>query len=397
MLPLLPLLLLLLLHACAAHPAVVLFKPKLFVFAEGRWSNGDGCQVPKANVDADVDDDVNGDLDKAGVGDPACKGYYRAIFFRVSEDEGATFGPIRRLAGDNASCNTDPGPAYDPVTGKLVVQYSASGGAELWQATSTDLGDTFTFEKLSDKTVAPALSVPVSAGITRPGPAGGVRLSTGRIMYAGYGTAGVSVWFSDDVGATWQLAQVQCPNDSSQCSPAASRFVGGVTESQLVQLGNYTNATATAATVLLDMRVDGGGPKRRTALSVDGGATFVEGNTPSEEGSQLPDAGGNMGSFVKSTASGSVYYSMTLSTEHDRTHMTVLQSHDDGASYTHGKLIYAGPSAYSDLVVFPGPPAARATPLGLAYERDIEGCSGESCSIVFERVPAELPKFEFPH
>ena len=56
------------------------------VFAEGRYSNGDGCEVPNATgYPTEFDDD------------DACEGYYRNIFFRASDDGGATWGPIVKV------------------------------------------------------------------------------------------------------------------------------------------------------------------------------------------------------------------------------------------------------------------------------------------------------------
>ena len=62
---------------------------RLIVFAEGRYSNGDGCEVPNASAPRAP----------AATAEDPCAGYFRNIFWRLSDDGGATWSPIRRLAG----------------------------------------------------------------------------------------------------------------------------------------------------------------------------------------------------------------------------------------------------------------------------------------------------------
>lgn len=237
---------------------------------------------------------------------------------------------------------------------------------------SSDLGRSWAAPVLLNRFLGP------SAGF-RPGPAGGTILGDGRMLVAGYGP-GVSVWRSDDSGQTWSVANVS--STASRCNRTTRQFIGGVSESQVVQLSN--------GAVLLSMRNHGG--LRRAALSMDGGDTFDEAAAPA--GALLPDANGNMGSMVHG-AQGGIFYSMTLSAVHDRSHMTVLRSDDDARTWSKGALIYAGPSAYSDLIPLSGAADAPVV-LGLAYERDISGCTGQSCSIVWTEVPAELPPYTPP-
>jgi hypothetical protein len=62
------------------------------------------------------------------------------------------------------------------------------------------------------------------------------------------------------------------------------------------------------------------------------------------------------------TAGAGLFYSMALSNSHDRSHMTVMQSDDGGASFKKGARVYEGPAAYQ-LVSWSRspPPLARSS------------------------------------
>jgi len=333
----------------------------------GRYSNGDGCEVPNATKKIDSDD--------------PCKGYYRNIFYKYSDDDGKSWSEIHKLAGTNESCLTDPAPIFyrNSLTHetKVLIQYSAQGGTETWQHESHDNGNTFGPGKLLNNQLG------VAAG-KRPGPAGGLFLpNQGRLMVAGYaGThdAGVSVWYSDNGGEQWDLANV------SGSSPYdTSTSFENVTESVLVQLPQSGN-------LLLSMRVDSSSPRRAALAEISSTLPlFRESAAPS--GARLPSTkSGCMGSLISSDDS--VYYSMTIAKDQSRTNMTVLMSEDDSKTWTHGTVIYAGPSAYSDLTTL-----QNENELGIAFERDAEDhstCSGQSCTIVFTTFPKTLPPYSPP-
>ena len=388
---------------------------RILVFAEGRYSNGDGCEVPNATVASFVHKDP-------------CKGYYRNIFYRYSDGDGkpGTWSDITKLAGSETDCFTDPAPLFyrDPVTKatKVLVQYSAKGGAETWQHESTDDGETFDSKgKLLNRELG------VAAG-KRPGPAGGLFLhESGRLMVAGYAgkhDPGVSVWYSDDGGKRWDLANVS----GSSLYDTNTSFEN-VTESVLVRL-------PISGDVLLSMRVDSSAPRRAAVAVVDEDnraaasrrsssplstvsassssrrsssplSTMSASSSPSPSppppplfnesaaplGARLPSTStGDMGSLL---ASGdAVYYSMALAPDQSRSRMTVLMSFDDASTWTRGTVVYDGPSAYSDLATL-----ADDRSIGIAYERDAESratCEGASCTIVFATIAKELPPFPPP-
>ena len=107
-------------------------------------------------------------------------------------------------------------------------------------------------------------------------------------------------------------------------------------------------------------------------------------------GALLPDAGSNAGGLV--TVGDALFYSNAICSSHDREN--ILRSDDNAKTWTHGALIFAGPSAYSHLAAF-----SNASEVGLAFERswtDESQCVGESCSIWWTRVPVNLPLITLP-
>ena len=58
-----------------------------------------------------------------------------------------------------------------------------------------------------------------------------------------------------------------------------------------------------------------------------------------------------------------------------RADMKVFSSSDNGETWALAREVYPGPAAYSSLAQLTG---GRVV---LAYERDLAGCDGESCSI----------------
>ena len=227
----------------------------------------------------------------------------------------------------------------------------------------------------------------------RPGPAGGLALASGRLLVSGYGELGqpwpfhmgidgcVGVWYSDNVGETWDLADVAC-DSPSHCNTTTQLFTQKITESVLSELPG--------GGVMLSSRVDGA-HLRRAALSKSA-ETLLFDSRLAPAGMLLPDAGGNAGGLVM--AGGALFYSNSISAAKDRTHMTVLRSDDNGVSWNRGELVFAGPAAYSDLST-----VQNKSMVGLAFERvwnDSQVMTGASSSIWFVAVPTNLPPFEHP-
>lgn len=316
---------------------------------------------------------------------------------------------------------TDPGPMWHAKTKTLVLHVGGAvlGGAgrssSTWQLKSTDAGARTRDDLPSQSSDSPnpssfggsavscagtTWSAPVNisaqlgaAAGFRPGPAGGTSLASGRLLVSGYGELGqpwpfqmgidgcVGVWYSDNVGESWQLADVACESPS-QCNTTAKVFTQKITESVLSEVPG--------GGVMLSSRVDGA-HLRRAALSKSGEALLFDSRL-APAGMLLPDAGGNAGGLV--LADGALFYSNSISVAKDRTHMTVLRSDDVGSSWKRGELVFPGPAAYSDLST-----VQNDSMVGLAFERawnDSLVMTGASSSIWFVEVPTNLPPYEHP-
>jgi sialidase-1 len=397
------------LQELSATPPVVLFKPwdeglpcwripslalagkVLVAFAEGRASSGDACYVRGAEEKRAVK--YTGTLGRtaASSGDvDVCEGYFRRLFFRASTDGGKTWGPIRHLAGGPRDCMTDPSAVYHAPSGTLIVHYAGGGGRDTWQQTSSDFGATFSAPELLNEQLGPA-------GGSRPGPAGAVALSSGRLLVAGYSwPEGVHVWFSDDGAKTWALAGVESATkggvDRARSAFTASAADENPNESCVVEL-------PLSGAVLLSMRHNAPAP-RRAALcprtqchGTDQRPVFDERKAP--PGSRLPST--TFGTMGRLLALGkSVLYTNPLGPSGARSHLTLLRSDDDAASFTHGKVLFSGNATYSDLVSLPN---GRIDRVGVAFEREGDGveCTGTACEVVFTTASTDLPQYRGPH
>lgn len=321
----------------------------IFVFAEGRWMLGDGCEVP-------------------GVPQPSAYADRRAIFYRVSQDAGKTFGPIQHLVGNRSDTGIAANPTsfYLAQTKEIVVMYDCGGGnkgpicggsdyGRTWMIRSDDLGGTWS----APRSIDPFLSTAFAG--TAPGPGAGLVLEhgarKGRILVPGHHdqpTQSDVVWFSDDGGATWSL---------SKLAGGSHAFIG-YDEPQMTQLAN--------GQVFLSLRVDHG-TSRGAATSDDGGTSFTY--VDSTSGLVLPQPEGGVMQPVITVGDGTVYYAAPNGG--GRSNMTVFASRNNGETWLVLHNVYAGPSAYSALGGLAG------GSLIFAYERDASGCTGESCSIAW--------------
>eukprot|EP01051_Picozoa_sp_SAG22_P014988 SAG22_NODE_1898_length_3346_cov_6.935017_3_plen_544_part_01 len=219
-------------------------------------------------------------------------------------------------------------------------------------------------------------------------------------MMTGYGELGqpwphsvgidgvVAVWYSDTIGASWQLADVAC-SSVQLCNSSARVFTGHLTESVLAELPGREGG------VILSSRVDGA-HLRRTAIcdSPSNGRPLFDA-TKARKGSFLPDATGCAGGLVKSA--GSLFYSNAIATDRSRRNMTVMRSDDRSRTWSHGVVIHQGPAAYSTLCT-----TRNSSEVGIAYERpwndSTHAWSDSPClpSIWWQAVPTALPHFRPP-
>ncbi len=138
--------------------------------------------------------------------------------------------------------------------------------------------------------------------------------------------------YSDDGGRTWKVGPPVAPDTDE--SKAVETGVG-------VVLQNARN-----------------GPRRLVARSSDGGASF----SGAAHDEALPDAGCNAG-LARYRHGGRDLLLFTNAASTRRENLTIKVSADGGRSWTKGRTIHAGPSAYSTVVPL------RDGSIGVLYER----------------------------
>jgi sialidase-1 len=227
----------------------------------------------------------------------------------------------------------------------------AKGTRRVWYRSSADDGATWT---------AP---VEITASIKLPswrdyatGPGHALELGEGpergRIIVAAYHSEGppqpggrsyqANTFFSDDHGRTWRLGATVATPGSNESTAAQSE--GGA--------------------VVMNSRDQGGSHARILSISRDGSehweTTFV--------GRDLPDpvCEGSMIGYTPAKGRPVLLFS-NAGNRVDRRDLTISISLDGGKTWPKHTVIYAGPAAYSDIVVMP---KAR---LGILWERGNEG------------------------
>jgi sialidase-1 len=300
------------------------------------------------------------------------------IVLRTCTDNGKTWGSLSRAADNGPFQVGNPAPVFDLTDprfpqGRLFLVYNTgtvheadvrAGKAirEVWYVTSTDNGKTWSapvnittqVSRPNKPAVNPQYAFAEDWRSYANTPGHALQLSQGahkgRIFVAANHSAGppqsdsrdyrAHGFYSDDHGRSWRL------------SPTVA-YPGG----------NESTAAETArGGVLLNIRNQSGDAKNRLlAYSPDAGQNWE----PVRVAQDLPDPVCQGSMLNYRTAKGrNVLLFSNLNSQKEREKMTVRVSQDDGKSWSAGKEIYAGPSAYSDLVV------QRDGRIGLLFEKD---------------------------
>ncbi len=163
------------------------------------------------------------------------------------------------------------------------------------------------------------------------------------------------VIFSDDHGANWQLGGTTPFDQVNEC-----QVVEVPGDRLLLNMRNYNPAQRS----------------RQIAFSADGGATWRDQRFDPELIEPICQASLRGGAWLDDGSRRILYFANPASPTR-RERLTVRMSLDSGATWPRQRVLHAGPSAYSDLVVLDH---AR---LGLLYEA---GGRSPYESIVFEQV-----------
>jgi len=289
------------------------------------------------------------------------------LVLKRSFDGGATWGPLQLIHNNGSSEAGNPAPVVDRNTGHIIIPFvndrsnpvlkvSADNGAT-WGAL-VNLGASAKMPTWNGYAFGPVHAIQLERG-----PHAGRLVVSGNHTLLGQSLnpAGreAHLIYSDDGGATWQVGGVlKNPN-------------GGINpnESTIVELVD--------GRVHINTRNQAGAYQRRLiGFSTDSGETFtglaqVEHQLidPTIQAALLRYAAADTGD-----GHNRILFSNTDS-ETTRHRMTIKSSFDETATWDAGKLVYRGPSGYSDLV-------KTATGGGILYEN---GTSAYFNRITFAR------------
>lgn len=300
------------------------------------------------------------------------------IVLRTSTDSGKTWGALRRAADYNTFQVGNPAPVFDLTdprfpNGRLFLIYNTGTASEadvragkaireVWYVTSTDTGKTWSepvniteqVNRPNKPSVNPRYTFEEDWRSYANTPGHALQLAQGehkgRIYVAANHSAGppqaqfrdyqAHGFYSDDHGKTWQL------------SPTIP-YPGG---------NESTAAETTGGGLLINIRNQSGDVKNRLlAHSPDAGATWE----PVRIAQDLPDpvCQGSMVNYRTANGQNLLLFS-NANSQTKREKITVRVSQDNGINWSMGREIYAGSSAYSDLVV------QHDGRIGVVYEKD---------------------------
>ena len=286
------------------------------------------------------------------------------LVLKRSEDGGKTWSPSLTIWDDGDNVCGNPAPIVDQATGRIVLVTCWNLGTDhekqIIDQTSKDSRRIYVLYSDND---GKSWSVPkeITVSVKHPdwtwyatGPCHGIQLQgkkhKGRLVVsANHMVAGTKAYhsqliYSDDSGETWTLGGIVNKH--------------GGNESSVVELRN--------GDLMLNMRnYNREESKTRSyAISKDGGETI-------SEMQYLPELiepvcqGSTLNYMKRGKISNHILFSNPASTD-KREKMTVKLSKDNGKTWPHAYQVYAGPSAYSDLVNLPG------GKVGLLYEYGTE-------------------------
>jgi len=264
------------------------------------------------------------------------------LVLKRSPDGGRTWGPLQMVWDDGENTIGNPCPVVDRETGTVWLAFCWNND-RVFVTKSSDEGKSWSTPREITAAVKPADWTWYATG-----PGHGLQLRSGRLLIpcdhrlAGGGEVMYShVFYSDDHGATWQR--------------------GG-------SLGENTDECMAVETedgsVYLNMRSYHGKNRRAYAWSGDGGETWSE--VQLDEALIEPVCQASLIRFTDPEHPGRncVLFANPASTQRER--LTVRRSYDEGRTWTAGRVLYEGPSAYSDLGVLPD------GTIGCLYERGVE-------------------------
>ena len=253
------------------------------------------------------------------------------LVLKRSTDNGATWGDLQVVVGDGDHITHNPTAVVDRDTGTVWLTF-CEDGARVYATSSADSGASWSDPvELTSDVRSPTWSSYWT------GPGHGVQLKSGRLVIPCSHGEGMRrddifyeshVFYSDDHGSSWQLGE---------------SLAGYTTECEAVETddGRLYMAIRTADRYI----------KRRVrAWSSDGGESWSE----PEAIDELPDPRCSAG-IVRLTDQANydknrVIFS-NINNPESRENLTVRVSYDECGTWAVSRVVYPGPSAYSDLAI----------------------------------------------
>ncbi len=294
------------------------------------------------------------------------------LVVKRSADGGKTWGAMETVWDDDANTCGNPAPVVDRRNGKIVLLATWNLGTDhekdIIDGSSSDSRRVFVLSSVDDGSTWSApreITKDVKKGDWTwyaTGPVNGIQLRKGKhkgrlVIPCDHIEAGTKkyyshVVYSDDGGDTWLL--------------------GGTTPQDLVN--ECTVAELPNGNLMLNMRNYSPTRNRQVSISKDAGKSWsnIKGDTTLIE----PVCQGSLLWYDFPGKKSFLAFSNPASAK-SREAMTVRISYDRGKTWGLKKLLYAGPSAYSNLVVMPNGNLACLYEAGI--EKPYEG-------IVFEEI-----------
>jgi sialidase-1 len=294
------------------------------------------------------------------------------LVLKRSFDQGRTWGPLQVVGDGGANTFGNPTPIVDLVTGKvLLLTTHNAGNVTEEQVMAGVVHDRRVFVQQSDDNGATwSVASEITAGVKRSswryyatGPGHGIQLERGRhagrlVAPCNHSTTnsanssayGAHLLLSDDHGRTWRIGADDSPNDG-RINPNESSALE-LSDGRIYAVTRNQEGSAAG--------------HRAVAWSSDDGETF---DAPFAMEHRLISPMVE-GALLRCADQADVPSRVLFSTPSDptkRMRMTVYSSSDEARTWGAAKVIYDGPSAYSDLVKL------ADGRIGLLYESGING------------------------
>lgn len=273
------------------------------------------------------------------------------LLVKRSTDHGKTWSAQQVIWDDGANCCGNPCAVVDKETGTIFLLSTWNRGDDhegaIIARTSKDTRRVFVMQS-NDEGITWSKPTEITATTKKPdwtwyatGPGSGIRIENGPhqgrlVIPCDHIEAETKhyyshIIFSDDHGKTWQLGGRTPQHQVNECEVV--ELTGG---RLMLNMRNYNRATRT----------------RQTAISEDGGLTWRDQNHDAALIEPICQAGIERLRWPQGDKPGVIIFSNPANTG-GRVNLTVRASMDDAKTWPLSKVLWAGPSGYSDLAALP--------------------------------------------